>query len=397
MGAKLHFELTRRVVVLGAAIGVLGIFASLSRGESNPTSPNDWLYGASASEIPPAGYSSPVMEAANGPPVFLPANGPPVFEPANESSVCEAERRCGCNMCPCTYGVVEALILQRNIAGGSTPLVLDAANGTTLLTMNDLRFPVAGGLRAYFGHRFRDSWAWELGYFGLYNATTSAGVAGNLSLPSDFAGLNVFFGADNVAVNYATNINGAEFNLVNCCCANDFCGCTSVWNSVEWLSGFRYLRIGDTMAIDAARADVGGIERGFYDMQAVNNLYGGQVGARLRRCWGLWSLEGTAKAGLFYNDATQSQTVVDFPNFLVRQTTSSSQNLAFLGELNCTLVRQITNYWYLRGGYNLIWIDGIALAPNQLDFSLTNTSGTTTNTGGTMFLHGANLGLEARW
>jgi hypothetical protein len=108
-------------------------------------------------------------------------------------------------------------------------------------------------------------------------------------------------------------------------------------------------------------------------------------------------VEGTGKAGLYYNDATQSQTVIDFPNFVVRQAASSNQNLAFVGELNCTLVRQLTNYWYVRGGYNLIWIDGVALAPNQLDFTLTNTSGTTTNTGGTMFLHGVNVGFEARW
>jgi hypothetical protein len=300
-------------------------------------------------------------------------------------------------MCPCTYGVVEALILQRNIAGSSIPLVVDAVTGDPLLSTNNLSFPFAGGLRAYFGHRFRDCWAWELGYFGVYGANASANITGNLSLPGDFSGLNVFFGADRVAVNYTSNLNGAEFNLVNCCCCSDTCGCQSTWNSVEWLYGFRYLNISDTLTIAAQRAEVGGIETGSYDVRAANNLYGGQIGTRLRRCWGLWSVEGTAKAGLFYNNATQSQTVVDFPNFLVRQSSSSVDRLAFLGELNASLIRQITDYWYVRAGYNLIWIDGIALAPNQLDFTLTSTSGTRTNSGGTMFLHGVNIGLEARW
>lgn len=297
------------------------------------------------------------------------------------------------NMCPCAYAVVEGLILQRNIAGTSVPLVVDAVTGATLLSTGNLNFPFAGGLRAYVGHRFDDCRSWELGYFGLYGANASSTVTGNLSLPGGFAGLNVFFGADQVVADYTSNLNGMELNLANCCSWCDPCEC----GSTEWLYGFRYLRIDDSLNLAVQNAVVGGIETGSYNVQAANNLFGGQIGTRLRRSSGLWSVEGTGKAGLYYNDASQSQTVIDFPGILVRQTSSSDDRLAFLGELNASLVRQITDYWYLRAGYNLIWIDGIALAPNQLDFTLAATSGTTTNTGGTMFLHGVNVGVEARW
>jgi hypothetical protein len=48
-------------------------------------------------------------------------------------------------------------------------------------------------------------------------------------------------------------------------------------------------------------------------------------------------------------------------------------------------------------GYNLIWIEGVALAPDQLDFTNTTTSGSGIDTDGGVFLHGVNAGLEARW
>jgi PAS domain S-box-containing protein len=42
-------------------------------------------------------------------------------------------------------------------------------------------------------------------------------------------------------------------------------------------------------------------------------------------------------------------------------------------------------------------IEGVALAPNQLDFTNTPDSGTDVHTNGGVFFHGVNLGLEARW
>lgn len=59
---------------------------------------------------------------------------------------------------------------------------------------------------------------------------------------------------------------------------------------------------------------------------------------------------------------------------------------------------QLTDTWALRGGYNLIWIEGVALGGNQLDFTNTTDSGRGIGTSGSgLFLHGANVGLEAHW
>ena len=71
--------------------------------------------------------------------------------------------------------------------------------------------------------------------------------------------------------------------------------------------------------------------------------------------------------------------------------------VGFLGDLNYTVTRRLNDTWWLRLGYNMIWLSGVALAPDQWDFTNTAASGTTLVGGGGVFLHGANLGLEARW
>jgi hypothetical protein len=48
-------------------------------------------------------------------------------------------------------------------------------------------------------------------------------------------------------------------------------------------------------------------------------------------------------------------------------------------------------------GYNLVWLTGVALAADQWDFTPSTAGGTDIHGTGSVFLNGANLGLEARW
>jgi hypothetical protein len=70
---------------------------------------------------------------------------------------------------------------------------------------------------------------------------------------------------------------------------------------------------------------------------------------------------------------------------------------AFIGELGFSATYQVTSTLYAKAGYNLLWVEGIARAPDQLDFTDTPESGTALVIGKGAFLHGANVGLEARW
>lgn len=299
-------------------------------------------------------------------------------------------------MCPCTYGWADMLLLWRDNDATNRPLVTNLNTGESLISTGDLGFDAGWGVRSGFGVRDAcGGGGWEFGYLGIFdqNAGRSVELADELALPGDLGlATNNFFFADEASVRYESTINGAELNRVCCCCCSD--GCCS--RSFEWIYGLRYLNVNEDFAITAVDLQE---STSVYDINTNNNLFGGQIGNRVRRSCGRWSWEGTGKLGLFGNAAEQhSDPIVDFPNFVIRPgRTESTGNLAFVGDFNLTAIYQITNVWGARLGYNVIWIEGVALAPDQLDFTNTPTSGSGISTDGGIFLHGINAGVEARW
>ncbi|MGO9112419.1 MAG: BBP7 family outer membrane beta-barrel protein [Thermoguttaceae bacterium] len=335
-----------------------------------------------------------------------------------------------CCACPRVYGDVEALFLQQAPRFQNRPIVVDANTGATFQSTSDLSFDTDPGLRATFGVRLCGCRAVEFTYFSLFRDGASAVTeqtdpSSYLIFPNNFAG-NVFGnGMSRIQTDYSSYVNSFELNFPCCCgCCGDCgcgeCGCGETncdgancddsgcakaacgdvrCRSVEWFAGFRYLDIGNDLNIAAQRVEFGGVEDGTYTIHAGNRLFGGQIGGRLRRTVNRFGFELTGKAGIYDNAAEQTQTVIDYPNFPLRPTTSvQADNVAFVGEINLSAIFRLTNVWSVKAGYNVIWIEGLALAPDQLDFNFaTSPSGNQlTNTGG-MFLYGTNVGLEARW
>jgi hypothetical protein len=86
------------------------------------------------------------------------------------------------------------------------------------------------------------------------------------------------------------------------------------------------------------------------------------------------------------------------PALQERPTRSASEGgVGLIGDLNFTLTYRMTETWGLRLGYNMLWLSGVAMAPNQFDFSAAPGGGNALNGGSSIYLAGANLGLEARW
>lgn len=318
--------------------------------------------------------------------------------------------------CPNFYGQVEAVFLWRESRLIDQPIVIDANTGITYLSTSDLNSGFNPGGRATVGVRICGGRALEFTYLGLCpNDSTDIAVSPDsgafLILPGNFFG-NVFVGLDRLQADYSSRLNSLEANLPCCCgccdegcpdccdeCGDD-CGCREVCcQSYEWFAGFRYIRISEDLNLIAQRTVGGAVEEGNYDVHTSNNLYGLQLGGRSRRTRGRYGWEATGKFGIFGNDMRQRQSVTDFPDFPLRPTVSgSSGGVAFVGETNLTALYRLTQIWNLRAGYSLLWIEGLALAPDQLDFDFASASGgSQLHNGGAMFLHGVNVGIEARW
>jgi hypothetical protein len=302
------------------------------------------------------------------------------------------------DLCPCWYGEGEWLLLQRTRGTTSQPILMDDNTGNTLLSTNDLGFGFSSGARAIAGKRFCDNLVLEFGYLGWFDGHAVTGKENTdpdvvMALPDALSGLNVFYGLNRLRVDYGSRINSFEFNLARCC--QDSC---NTCRSLEWFAGVRYVRLDESLRIDGEREQDGEVESGVYAVRTANNLYGGQLGGRLRRGWGRWRWEGTAKAGVFWNDAAQTQWIIDYPDFPARPTTGGgAASLAFVGELNLSAIYRLNDVWGLRTGYNLIWVQGVALAPDQLDFTYTPESGSRLAHDAGFLLHGFNVGVEARW
>ncbi len=320
--------------------------------------------------------------------------------------VCDQFAAPACSLCPAVYGSVESLFLERNNGSHTQPVVITGRwpdQYQELLSTTDLQFGFAPGLRALLGAQLLDGWAIESSYLALFESQSTAFVAKPdeshpLKLPGGLGAIPPFSRADEMRVGYASQLQTVELNVVRCrCCCEDCGDCPRRCQSFEWMAGFRFLNLTEAFGI-VGRCDICPALFSFaYDTYTRNNLYGMQLGARSRCCRGRWSLEAAGKAGIYGNDAQQQQQIVDDKGVLFRDARVGGGHAAFVGELNLSGIYHLTDVWGLRAGYNLIGIEGVALAPDQLDFGAELTAGRQLSRTGGVLLHGVNFGLEARW
>jgi hypothetical protein len=301
-----------------------------------------------------------------------------------------------------TYVQMDGLFWHRAGSGCSEVLALNTGSVTprAVLDTNDPSFNLTGGVRALVGwtpNCCSHCTAWELSYFGLYGwqANASAVDNNNLTIPGDLgAASNNFLNADRIAANYQSDFHNLELNCIKSCCVCD--------GTIDFLAGVRIINLNETFTLigdDSADEGVG-----TYTINTNNYLYGLQLGGRYTRNWCNWSMQLIGKGGVFLNDATQSQQVLDSPftggtPFQLRSAIAANGNsVAGLGELGVVAIRPINDVWSFRVGYTALGIGGLALAPDQLDFTdAAGVSGSNLNMCGFVFLHGGLAGLQASW
>jgi len=167
----------------------------------------------------------------------------------------------------------------------------------------------------------------------------------------------------------------------------------------NWLSplvGARWLRLGESFGFAGQYGDAPSTEfEGIYRTQ--NDLFGGQLGAEalLFAPTERLSLSATGKAGAYLNDVQMTVDYTAEGNELSQS--NQDESLAFVGEILLTASCKITPSVTVRGGYQLNWIEGAALAANQPSTYVAMPSNGKVNDDGSLFLHGGFAGLEVAW
>lgn len=223
----------------------------------------------------------------------------------------------------------------------------------------------------------------EVRYFGLdpWNSTQSVATT-----PGDPIQINtvrplIVQAGSSIAASCRSDLDNFELN-----------GRRQVNDWMTLLVGFRYLELDERFQAELTAAELPFT----YETVTRNRLYGAQFGgqALLWGGCGPLSVEGVGKAGIYGNRAAQDSAfgtgVVTLPAQGARGTT------AFVGEVGLSASYGFTERFSVRGGYRLLWVDGVALATDQLaasDFLFASGINAT----GDAFYHGAFVGLQYGW
>ena len=172
---------------------------------------------------------------------------------------------------------------------------------------------------------------------------------------------------------------------------------------MSYLYGVRFLQLNETFRYhsEARISPAEGpeeINTGDYDIVAHNNLLGIQVGAEMifRQCRWSWGIR--SKIGPYINFADQVSDITAGPALAPtwnRRLAYSKHEAAMIGEVGFEATYKFRPNLMGRASYDFMWVPGVALAPEQLQFNTDPVN--RLNNNGLAFFHGLSLGLEWMW
>lgn len=297
----------------------------------------------------------------------------------NSGSCCEGPS-CMCCYCPPScYVSAGTVILHRSrpdrgtIVAGNPNTTLDFADG------RNFHFGWEGGPDMTVGYYFEPCDAIEGRFFdddGSQDTMT-------FHTPGDFIG-DGFSGPANTLFQgrYTTQLYSSEINWRH-----------DLDPQIVFLAGFRWIELADELFYHINNTVAEG------DYQFNNHLYGGQIGLD-------WSLNGrnaplqlnvVGKSGLYENVADGG--IHDFlGGNPIGSAKGSDTTSAFVSELDFTVAYYLTYHVAIRGGYELLWIDHLALASDAASRSLLDPGLLrTVDDDQDLFYHGATAGIDFMW
>lgn len=136
----------------------------------------------------------------------------------------------------------------------------------------------------------------------------------------------------------------------------------------------------------------------FWSTSTRNNLFGLQLGVQGKLFEiGRLSFGGLVKAGVFNNRATQSDWVS--MKKTMYSSSATTDHVAYAGEGILHLKYLITDGISIKMGYQLLWLDRMALAPGQIPYvysgsNPTSLTATGVNVGSNILFQGGTVGLQ---
>ncbi len=256
----------------------------------------------------------------------------------------------------------------------------------------------------------------EVGYFGLTKWRNSATVRSTTptlySFLSDF-GTAPFDGFDDPdrsfthTLNYESRVNNGEVNLRRRWAE------PSGFLQGSFLAGIRYFQLDEQLNFIARGENNNSFANNgprFLDYQAKtqNQLTGFQIGGDL---W-LNIIPGVKvgselKGGIFGNHATQNTQITanSLPAFGIPSISerASDGRTAYLVQLSTQAIYRLTYAWTLRGSHQLIYVDNVALAPENInrtppsEFLPDSVRNVSINVDGEVLYSGFTAGAEYTW
>lgn len=305
----------------------------------------------------------------------------------------------------------EAMFLAREDVSRFQPFTSDGPAGfgppLVVLSTDDLSFnDYEAGFRVQTAIHLGPGGSLEFGYMGTFNWDSRASVTDEnnelFSVISDF-GSDPLFGFKDTD---ASSFQGIEYSSTFDTVELDF---RHRWVTPNcrlhgsWLMGVRYFKLDEEFRYLTQNTQDPPDGPGFmnYFVGTSNSMTGFQLGGDL---WlslipGL-RFGGEAKVGLFGNHAEQRTTIAvsELDGLLVEE--EASDDVAFISEAQLTVTWRLSQHWTLRGGYHVLFIEGVALAPENFNEAPPFIDGERVpfiNDNGNAFYHGFTGGLEWAW
>ncbi len=339
---------------------------------------------------PPAGMVPPMVTGGTET-LPLPVGSPST--PSWPAAVTRIDPECAANVPP-TFDVTVESILWRMEHTRNQAMIINPGMGTETRTdALDLGLRIGPRVNVTYlaDEGIEDVQGIETSYFGIYDWSDSlleiAPAGTSLRLPDRFGDAGVttdFCNADRMRVQYDIRLNSVELNLL----------LGKLQSPFSWIFGARFIRLEEDFNLDSFTAN----RMSFYQVNTRNDLYGVQWGARWRVSHGNWTFIPVWKTGIYNNNAQQSTLVTDNDRTVVLRNYSTDASVASCeAEGGFAVAYQFSKCWSARIGYNVLWMNNVARATDQLDFSNNAISGSRVFLREDAVAHGLNVGLERRW